>query len=171
MGWYVVITQDCDIVRDPNVEPWLVVCPLRQVTLAYWQALRSGPGSLRELPFPDGHRVPTADGVRPIADLRFVTNVDKTALLHPSVQSLRPLPGPQRFVFGRWVGARCARVPHPDVLECDVLPKAAGVVTAPPVQGRLHSTRGRTGSELERGRCREPALLVVVHPARRVVLT
>lgn len=128
VGWYVVITQDCDIVRDPNVEPCLVVCPLRHVPLAHWQTLRSGPGSPREFPFPNSHGVPTADEVRPIADLRFVTSVDKTALLHSSVQSLRPLSGPQRSTFGRWVGARYARVAHPDVLERDVLPKAAGVV-------------------------------------------
>lgn len=128
VGWYVVITQDCDIARGPDDEPCLVVCPLRYVPLAHWQALRSGPGSPREFPFPDGRVVPAADGARPIADLRFVTSVDKTALLHPSVQFLRPLSGPQRSTFGRWVGARYARAPHPDVLERDVLPKAARVV-------------------------------------------
>jgi len=128
VGWYVVITQDCDIVRDPNVEPCLVVCPLRHVSLAHWQALRSGPGSPREFPFPDGRGVPAPEGARPIADLRFVTSVDKTALLHPSVQSLKPLSGPQRSTFGSWVGARYARVPHLDVLERDVLPKSGGIV-------------------------------------------
>ena len=128
VGWYVVITQDCDIVRAPDDEPCLVVCPLRYVSPAHWQRLRSGPGSPREFPFPEGHIAPAADGGRPIADLRFVTSVDKTALLHPSVYWRQALSGPQRSTFRRWVGARYARVPHPDVLERDVLPKAARVV-------------------------------------------
>lgn len=128
VGWYVVITQDCDIVRDPAIEPALVVCPLRFVPDAAWQALRSGPGSPREFPFPSGRGLPPLEGHKPVADLRFVTSVDKTALLHPSVKFAQPLSGPQRATFGRWVGARYARAPHLDVLERDVLPKAADVV-------------------------------------------
>lgn len=128
VGWYVIITQDCDIVRDPSIEPALVVCPLRFVPEAAWQALRSGPGSPREFPFPPDRALPILEGHKPVADLRFVTSVDKTALLHPSVQFKQPLTGPQRATFGRWVGARYARAAHPDVLERDVLPKAASVV-------------------------------------------
>jgi hypothetical protein len=130
VGWYVVITQDCDIVRDPATEPALVVCPLRFVPDADWQKLRSGPTSPREFPFPTGRGLPALDGHKPVADLRFVTSVDKTALLHPSVQFKQPLSGPQRATFGRWVGARYARAPHPDVLERDVLPKAAASIRA-----------------------------------------
>ncbi len=128
VGWYVVITQDCDIVRVPNIEPCLVVCPLKYVSREEWQAIRSGPGSPRYFPFPAGKKLPVSDGQLPIADLRFVTSVDKTALLHRSVQVLRPLSAPQRARFGRWVGSRYARVPHPDNLERDVLPKAAILV-------------------------------------------
>jgi len=128
VGWYAVITQDCDIVRHPDIEPALVVCPLKFVTDAQWQALRSGPTSPREFPFPTGRGLPTKEGHQLVADLRFVTSVDKTALLHASVETKKPLTGPQRAAFGRWVGARFARVPHPDVLEKDVLPKAADVI-------------------------------------------
>jgi hypothetical protein len=88
------------------------------------------PTSPREFPFPTGRGLPALDGHKPVADLRFVTSVDKTALLHPSVQFKQPLSGPQRATFGRWVGARYARAPHPDVLERDVLPKAAASIRA-----------------------------------------
>lgn len=128
VGWYVVITQDCDIVRFPHTEPCLVVCPVKYVPAEEWQTLASGPRSPRFYPFPDGKKLPQMDGKFPIADLRFVTSVDKTALLHPSVQVLHPLSAPQRSTFGRWVGSRYARVPHPDNLEKDVLPKAATLI-------------------------------------------
>lgn len=128
VGWYVVITQDCDIVRDPLVEPCLVVCPVKYVSRAEWQKYTSGPRSPRFFPFPDSTRFPAIDGMLPVADLRFLTSVDKTALLHGSVKVLRPLSSPQRSSFGRWVGARFARVPHPDNLQRDVLPKAATII-------------------------------------------
>lgn len=128
VGWYVIITQDCDIVREPDVEPALVVCPLRYVPNERWQVLRSGPKSPREFPFPDDRGLPKKLDHKPVADLRFITSVDKTALLHPRVQFSQPLSGPQRATFGKWVGERYARVPHSDVLERDVLPKAAAQV-------------------------------------------
>ncbi|WP_017197908.1 hypothetical protein [Arthrobacter sp. M2012083] len=128
VGWYVVVTQDCDIVREPATEPCLVVCPVKYVAKDEWQKLTSGPRSPRYFPFPNGNKLPVMDGKLPVADLRFVTSVDKTALLHPTVEVLHPLSAPQRASFGRWAGARYARVPHPDKLEKDVLPKAATVI-------------------------------------------
>lgn len=128
VGWYVVITQDCDIARDPRTEPCLHVCPVQYVPAEEWQALTSGPRSPRFFPLPDGNKLPRMDGKFPIADLRFVTSVDKTALLHPTVEVLHPLSAPQRASFGRWVGSRFARVAHPDNLERDVLPKAATLI-------------------------------------------
>ncbi|WP_077489872.1 hypothetical protein [Sinomonas mesophila] len=126
--WYVVITQDCDIVRDPSIEPCLVVCPIKYVPKQEWQRFASGPTSPRFFAFPDSNKLPGLDGLLPVADLRFVTSVDKTAILHESVRVLHPLSAPQRAGFGRWVGARYARVPHPDNLERDVLPKAAKII-------------------------------------------
>ncbi|MDO5862940.1 MULTISPECIES: hypothetical protein [Paenarthrobacter] len=127
VGWYAVITQDCDIVRAPHVEPCLVVCPVKYVSAGEWQALASGPRSPRYFPLPDG-KFPGIDGKLPVADLRFLTSVDKTALLHPSVKILHPLSAPQRASFGRCIGSRYARVPHPDKLEKEVLPKAATLI-------------------------------------------
>ncbi len=70
VGWYVVITQDCDIARDPNTEPWAVwlSVPLRTSRPGNGQALASGPRSPRYFPLPDG-KFPGMDGKLPIADL------------------------------------------------------------------------------------------------------
>lgn len=134
IGWYVVISQPCDIIRNSITEPCIVVCPLRYVPVDRWVQLCNGPTSPREFPFPQYKALPQRKDERPVADLRFVTSVDKGALLHPSVEKLRPLSGPQRERFSRWVGARYARVPHPDELEERVLPKAAQIIRKLAVQ-------------------------------------
>jgi hypothetical protein len=124
-GWYVIISQDCDIERTPDIEPALVVCPIKYVTEDEWKMLRSGPTSPREFPFPDGKRLPIKEGYAPVADLRFVTSVDKTALSDGSVKFLRPLSSPQRKRFSDWVGARYSREAHSNELEENVLPRVA----------------------------------------------
>lgn len=144
-GWYVIITQDCDIVRSPETEPCLVVCPVKFVSPERWGSLRYGPGSPREFPLPDDQRI-QREGKKAIADLRFVTSIDKTALLHNSVEIIHPLSGPQRARFARWAGARYARVPHADELESKVLPKAAKTIQ----DAAKKFATGDTGSPITR---------------------
>ena len=57
LGWYVVLSQDCDIARSPDVEPCILVCPLEAVPQPDWQSLRSGPYSPREFPYPEQVRM------------------------------------------------------------------------------------------------------------------
>lgn len=127
-GWYVIISQDCDIARTPEIEPALVVCPIKYVTDEEWSLLRAGGASPREFPFPDGRKLPEKAGYKHVADLRFVTSVDKTAVISGSVSFLRPLSAPQRAKFRTWVGARYAREPHSDDLERDVLPRIGKLI-------------------------------------------
>ena len=123
-GWYAVLSQDCDIVREPDEEPCIVVSPLVYVPESRWRQLRSGPYSPRHFPFPDDKGLrPDADRW-PAASLLYVSGVDKTALLHGSVRQLSPLTGPQRAQFGRWVARRYGRPAHDDLLERDVLSQA-----------------------------------------------
>lgn len=123
-GWYVVLSQDCDIVRDPQVEPTLVICPIQLVEEARWEQLRDGPYSPRQFPFPDDNGISGgADGL-PVADIRWVTGVDKTAIDHRDVQTLRPLTGPQQARFARWVARRYFRAANDDLVERDVLATA-----------------------------------------------
>ena len=124
VGWYVVVSQDCDIVRDPGEEPCIVVCPLVHVSMERWRQLRSGPYSPRHFPFPDEEELRSGDDGWPAASLLYVSNVDKTALLHGSVRQLSLLTGPQRARFGRWVARRYGRPAHDDLVERDVLSKA-----------------------------------------------
>jgi hypothetical protein len=129
-GWYVVISQDCDIVREPDEEPCIVVCPLVYVPEHRWRQLRSGPYSPRHFPFPDDKGLRPDDGRWPAASLLYVSSVDKTALLHRSVRQLSPLTGPQRARFGRWVARRYGRPAHDDLVERDVLAKAGARIRA-----------------------------------------
>ena len=126
VGWYVVLSQDCDIVRDLDTEPCLLVCPLDAVAEQDWDALRRGPYSPREFPFPALAALGLPAGTLPIANAVFVTSVDKAALVAPSFRHLPALPSAVlRERFASWLGRRAARAPHPDALEEHVL-SAAG---------------------------------------------
>ncbi len=137
-GWYVVLSQDCDIVRDPGEEPCIVVCPLDYVSERRWQQLRGGPYSPRHFPFPDDKGLRPDDGRWPAASLLYVSSVDKTALAHPSVRQLSPLTGPQRARFGRWVARRYGRPAHDDLVERDVL-STAGARIRKLARGSTHA--------------------------------
>jgi len=129
VGWYVVLSQDCDIVRDLHSEPCLLVCPLRWADTERWSTLRHGPYSPREFPFP-ADKVKPPSGKAPVADVRVVTSIDKQALLSDHVATLRPLSAPQRERFAEWLGRRFARVPHDDMVTEQVLDPAARLIAS-----------------------------------------
>ena len=133
IGWYVILSQECDIARDPAVEPCLVVCPVTLVDEGRYRQLRNGGYSPRDFPLPDPKlRVATgrskSEPFFPVANQRFVTSVLKEALLAPDVRTLRPLTGRQQQRLRAWAGRRYARTPHPDAAEEHVLGKAANIV-------------------------------------------
>jgi hypothetical protein len=125
LGYYVVLSQDCDIVRSVDIEPCLLVCPLEAVTFDRWEELRRGPYSPREFPVPESDLLDLPEGSAAIVNLRFVTSLDKEALLtsafqqHPVLRSAA-----LRERFATWLARRAARAPHPDDLETDVLAAA-----------------------------------------------
>lgn len=127
LGYYVVLSQDCDIVRDVDVEPCLLVCPLEAVPDERWEALRRGPYSPREFPFPTTDVLKLPSGTAPVANIRFVTSLDKAALLAPAFRNVPALRSAAlRERFATWLARRAARAPHSDDLEREVL-AAAGV--------------------------------------------
>ncbi len=133
IGWYVVLSQECDIVRDPAVEPCLVVCPVTLVSRARYLELRNGGYSPRDFPLPEQKLRKIvgkgkAESFFPVANQRFVTSVLKEALLAPDVGVLRPLTGRQQQRLRSWAGMRYGRTPHPDAAEEHVLGKAATIV-------------------------------------------
>lgn len=133
IGWYVVLSGPCDIVRDPATEPCLVVCPVSLVDNDRYRDLRHGGYSPREFPLPDA-KLRAACGVKageafnPVADQRYVAVVDKTALASPDVRTLRPLTGPQQGRLAAWAGRRYSRPTHPDDVEEHVLKRATTVI-------------------------------------------
>lgn len=125
LGYYVVLSQDCDIVRTVDVEPCLLVCPLEAVGLGRWEELRRGPYSPREFPVPESDLLELPEGKAALVNLRFVTSLDKEALLTPAFQHhpvLRSAAVRERFAT--WLSRRAARAPHSDALETDVLAAA-----------------------------------------------
>jgi hypothetical protein len=144
VGWYVILSQDCDIVRDKVDDPCLLVCPLTCVSDQRWMALRHGPYSPREFPFPDAKIAGQGNDGKPVANLRFVTSVDKEALLDDSVKTLRPLSAPQRDRFQAWAGRRFMRAAFDDALNEDVLAPSATVLLGYLSKARADLEGGRT---------------------------
>ncbi|MGB3409729.1 MAG: hypothetical protein WBA45_00925 [Microthrixaceae bacterium] len=134
LGWYAMVSSACDIVRDPKIEPCIVVAPVAAVSHERYQRLRSGEYSPREFPLPKkevarivGSAQP--DDFWPVVDLRYVTSVDKMALLSAEVESRRPLTGPQQKRFSTWVGRRFNRPMHSGQHEVHVLSRAGDKIS------------------------------------------
>lgn len=127
VGWYVILSQDCDIVRDPTIEPCLMVCPLQYVSVEEWEQLRHGPYSPREFPYPTD-KLGVPEDRRPVVDARVVTSMEKYAIFSDGVQTLRPLSPAQHQRFALWIARRFARAAHSDQVEKDVLTPAESVI-------------------------------------------
>lgn len=120
-GWYVLLSQDCDIVRDASDEPTVWVAPLTLVDIREWRSLRRNGYSSRRWAYPaDKFRgVPTDKGL--VVDLAWATSVLKGSLTAPGVAAVRPLTGPNKAAFAEWVSARTGRAPFPDDVVTKVL--------------------------------------------------
>jgi len=145
-GWYAVLSQDCDIVRTVDLEPCLQVAPVMYIPDEEWTRLDAGRTSYRQFALPPDRvePLPPADsalehGRKPVVDIRYITNVDKTALLTvPDVQRRTPLGPGHRARFGQWVGSRFARIPFEDRVVEDVLPAIRPVLDS--LVGQLAKT-------------------------------
>lgn len=117
-GWCVLLSQDCDIDRDPADEPTVSVAPLVFVPSEEWDDLDRNGYSPRRYAYPSlGFELP--DGQKLAVDLAWATSVLKGSLHAPSVSATRPFTGPQKAAFGEWAAARNGRIPFPDdVVRC-----------------------------------------------------
>lgn len=117
-GWGVIVTQTCDIVRDPDTEPYLQVVPLVELADedAWRGALHGRSGSYFALP---RHEQACAN---PGMDAQVCFAVPKAALLHPGVRTLPLSFDPAgRIYLSTWMARRFARHPFPDPVEETVL--------------------------------------------------
>ena len=113
-GWYVLLSQDCDIVRDDTDEPTILVAPLMYCTRDEWDDLRHNGYSSRKWAYPS-EKFRNLSGDKALCvDLAWTTSVLKGALRAPGVHGVRPLTGPVKRDFSEWAAARTGRVPFPD---------------------------------------------------------
>lgn len=120
-GWYVLLSQDCDVVRDEADEPTILVAPLMYCTPDEWQDLRRNGYSSRKWAYPV-EKFGDLDADKALCvDLAWTTSVLKGALRAPGVHGVRPLTGPAKRDFSEWVAARSGRVPFPDDVVIKVL--------------------------------------------------
>lgn len=113
-GWGVIVTQTCDIVREPGTEPYLQVVPLIALAgeEAWRAALHGRSGSHFALPtHEEACAFPGIDG-------QVCFAVPKAALLHPEVRTLQlPFDPAGRIYLSLWMARRFARHPFPDPVE------------------------------------------------------
>ena len=93
LGWYVVLSQDCDIARSPEVEPCIVVCPLEAMPIIERQCpssngRRSGADHIQHVSSPSRSM--------PTSACQLEQQAWPTRALSPASRSRRF--SPQRFV-------------------------------------------------------------------------
>ena len=139
-GWYVLLSQDCDVVRDPDDEPTVLIAPLMRVDLTRWNDLRRSRCSSRWYAYPGSKftDLPADQGVA--VDLAWTTSIVKGALLSPSVAAVRPFTGPEQRAFGEWLSLRTGRAAFPDDVVTNVLDPCCEV------RRRLYSAFDRAGA-------------------------
>lgn len=114
----IVITQTCDIVRRPEVRPFLHVAPIRTLDEAVARDARRG-STPRFVPFSD-------DFPNDFADLDLVTTIEKAAVYR--CDRMRPFTDEQhRRDFGNRVARHFARPALPDDFNRAVAPFASAV--------------------------------------------
>jgi hypothetical protein len=113
-GWYVLLTQDCDIVREPAREPTVLLAPLVLVDKGDWNDLSRNGYSSRRYAYPSGKFSSVPAGKALVVDLAWTTSVLKGSLGAPSVKAVRPLTGPNKRSFSEWLAARAGRAPFPE---------------------------------------------------------
>ncbi|MEU5248046.1 hypothetical protein AB0G81_28830 [Streptomyces asoensis] len=122
-GWYVLLSQDCDLVRSPESEPTVLVAPLIVVPRSTWDSLRRS-YSARRFAYPRDKFTSLKDDEGIAVELPWTSSVLKGSLQAPGVKAMRPLTGPERREFSLWLAQRTGRIPLPDDVVTRVLDPA-----------------------------------------------
>ncbi|MEC4019386.1 hypothetical protein [Streptomyces sp. H27-D2] len=118
-----LLSQDCDLVRDPSAEPTVLVAPVVRIGKAKWDEL-GRLYSARYFAFPREKFSGLADDEGVAVDLSWTSSVLKGSLQAEGVEALRPLTGPSRREFSVWLSQRTGRVSMPDEIVTGVLDPA-----------------------------------------------
>ncbi len=110
-GLCAVVSQDCDIRQLPDIEPYVLVCPLTEVEDKTYKEAADGM-SVRYFAYP---AVEDHEHMQLAADGRMIQSIEKTALLSAHVKRFEcPLTAPKRTEFRAWLGRRLGRDAFPD---------------------------------------------------------
>lgn len=118
-GLSVIISQDCDLRRMPDLEPFMLLAPLTTVGEQTYAEAADGM-SIRYFAYPpvEGHQ----DKERLVVDMRVVCSLEKTALLSPHIARIDcPLSAARRQSLRLWLGDRFAREAFPDDIGRQVI--------------------------------------------------
>jgi hypothetical protein len=118
-GLCVIVSQDCDLRRMPDIEPYVVVAPLTEVDEATYREAADGM-STRFFAYPavEGHE--HHDTL--VVDMRVLSSLEKTALLSQHIERIPcPLTDPKREDLLNFLGDRFGRKPFPDEIERQVI--------------------------------------------------
>ncbi|MFF7566641.1 hypothetical protein ACFZB4_42630 [Streptomyces pseudovenezuelae] len=122
-GWYVLLSQDCDLVRSPAVEPTVLIAPLMVIPRTSWDGLRRS-YSARSFAYPRDKFTSLKDDEGVAVELPWTSSILKGSLQAPGVEAMRPLTGPERREFSLWLAQRTGRLPVPDDVVTRVLDPA-----------------------------------------------
>jgi hypothetical protein len=117
-GLSVIVSQDCDLARDPAIEPYVVLAPLTAVDERVYAEAERGM-SARYFAYPDfeGH----ADH-HLVLDARVIQSLEKLALLSPHIERrVCPLSEPRKARLREWLGQRFGRTAFPDEIVRQVI--------------------------------------------------
>lgn len=164
-GRCVIVSQDCDIRQMPNVEPHVMVCPLREVDDKMFKEATDGV-SARYFAYPP---IDEYEHLRLVVDGRTIQSIEKTALLSPHLKRIQcPLSEARRTDLRIWLGQRLGRDAYPDeILRQIVRPIERAVKRA-----REQDVEGVFGTIVWMGLRWTPgksysSLLLLTDPARR----
>lgn len=118
-GLCVIVSQDCDLRRLPDLEPYVVVAPLTEIPEHAYGEANDGM-STRFFAYPqiEGHE----DRERLVVDMRVLSSLEKTAVLSSHVQRIPcPLSSPRREDLRNFLGDRFGRAPFPDEIDRRVI--------------------------------------------------
>ena len=120
-GWSMLLSQDCDIVRDDDDEPTAEIAPVLAVSVEEHAKYNASRYTGRYLALPPGAVPGLNPDQRGLVDLAWRSSILKVSISEESVEFHRPLTEPQRRDLRDWLAARSGRSPFPDDLVTGVL--------------------------------------------------
>lgn len=136
VGMCVIVSQDCDIRRLPDIEPYLLVCPVYEADEKGYKVASDGM-SVRFFAYP---QIEGFEDKRIVVDGRMIQSIEKTALLSSHIKRMPcPLTEPSRVKLRGWLGRRLGRDVYPDEIVRSVID---------PVEQALKRARGTDAEDV-----------------------